>query len=170
MARSSAMSRPREVVEIEATGSVTGDIKAPRLAIADGGYFRGRVEMSLIEARHSAEEPRTGLSPRERRLRRWSAETKSIDATVVRGPAPPPRAQPARHPLCATSRRRDEAAGIKLLHVPVSRHGDARPSEVHAGKRCPDPVIPEVDAQRESRHAGKRQLAPAEGLETECVF
>ncbi len=34
-----------EVVEIEATGSVTGDIRTPRLAIADGGYFHGRVEM-----------------------------------------------------------------------------------------------------------------------------
>ena len=45
-----------EVVEIEATGSVTGDIKAPRLAIADGGYFRGRVEMSSLEARQSAGE------------------------------------------------------------------------------------------------------------------
>lgn len=49
-----------EVVEIEATGSVTGDIKAPRFAIADGGYFRGRVEMSLIEARRSAEERERG--------------------------------------------------------------------------------------------------------------
>ena len=52
-----------EVVEIEATGSVTGDIKAPRLAIADGGYFRGRVEMSLIGARRSAEERELGEGP-----------------------------------------------------------------------------------------------------------
>ena len=49
-----------EVVEIEATGSVTGDIKAPRFAIADGGYFRGRVEMSLIEARRSSEDRERG--------------------------------------------------------------------------------------------------------------
>ena len=34
-----------EKVEIRATGSVTGDIASPRLAIADGGYFCGRVEM-----------------------------------------------------------------------------------------------------------------------------
>jgi cytoskeletal protein CcmA (bactofilin family) len=34
-----------EKVEIGATGSVTGDIASPRLAIADGGCFRGRVEM-----------------------------------------------------------------------------------------------------------------------------
>jgi len=49
-----------EVVEIEATGSVTGDITSPRLAIADGGYFHGRVEMSLLEARHSAEDRERG--------------------------------------------------------------------------------------------------------------
>lgn len=34
-----------EKVEIRATGSVTGDIASPRLAIADGGHFCGRVEM-----------------------------------------------------------------------------------------------------------------------------
>jgi len=49
-----------EVVEIEATGSVTGDIKAPRLAIADGGYFHGRVEMSLLESHPLAERREQG--------------------------------------------------------------------------------------------------------------
>lgn len=32
-------------VEIRASGSVTGDIAAPRLAIADGGRLNGRIEM-----------------------------------------------------------------------------------------------------------------------------
>jgi cytoskeletal protein CcmA (bactofilin family) len=36
----------RERVEIRATGSVTGDIRSPRLAVADGGYLHGRVEMT----------------------------------------------------------------------------------------------------------------------------
>jgi cytoskeletal protein CcmA (bactofilin family) len=36
-----------ERVAIEATGSVTGDIVSPRLAVADGGFLRGRVDMSL---------------------------------------------------------------------------------------------------------------------------
>jgi len=35
-----------ERVEIQATGSVTGDIVSPRLAIADGGYFLGKIDMS----------------------------------------------------------------------------------------------------------------------------
>ena len=34
-----------EKVEIQATGSVTGDIEAPRLVIADGGHVVGRVSM-----------------------------------------------------------------------------------------------------------------------------
>jgi cytoskeletal protein CcmA (bactofilin family) len=36
----------RESVEIRATGSVTGDIRSPRLAVADGRSLRGRVEMT----------------------------------------------------------------------------------------------------------------------------
>jgi cytoskeletal protein CcmA (bactofilin family) len=35
----------RDRVEIQATGSVTGDIKSPRLVVADGGFLRGKVEM-----------------------------------------------------------------------------------------------------------------------------
>ena len=34
-----------EKVDIRATGSVTGDIVSPRLAIAEGGSLRGRVQM-----------------------------------------------------------------------------------------------------------------------------
>jgi len=36
-----------EKVEIRATGSVIGDIAAPRLGIADGGRLRGKVDMSF---------------------------------------------------------------------------------------------------------------------------
>lgn len=38
-----------EKVEIQATGSLTGDIASPRLAISDGACFRGRVEMRDIK-------------------------------------------------------------------------------------------------------------------------
>lgn len=34
-----------EKVEIQTTGSVIGDVVAPRLAIADGGCLRGKVQM-----------------------------------------------------------------------------------------------------------------------------
>jgi cytoskeletal protein CcmA (bactofilin family) len=34
-----------EKVEIQATGSVTGDIESPRLAIVEGGCLNGRVSM-----------------------------------------------------------------------------------------------------------------------------
>jgi cytoskeletal protein CcmA (bactofilin family) len=35
----------KERIEIGATGSVTGDLESPRLAIADGGRVNGRVQM-----------------------------------------------------------------------------------------------------------------------------
>lgn len=35
----------REKVEIQQTGSVTGNVTAPKLAIVEGGYLRGKVEM-----------------------------------------------------------------------------------------------------------------------------
>jgi cytoskeletal protein CcmA (bactofilin family) len=41
-----------EKVQILATGSLTGDIVSPRLAIADGGYLRGRVEMPQSDLGH----------------------------------------------------------------------------------------------------------------------
>jgi cytoskeletal protein CcmA (bactofilin family) len=34
-----------EKIEIQTTGSVTGDVKSPRLAIADGGCLSGKVQM-----------------------------------------------------------------------------------------------------------------------------
>ena len=36
-----------EKVEIRATGSITGDLAAPRLVVAEGGHLRGKVEMPL---------------------------------------------------------------------------------------------------------------------------
>ena len=35
-----------ERVEIQATGTVTGDVVSPHLVVAEGGYLRGRVEMA----------------------------------------------------------------------------------------------------------------------------
>jgi cytoskeletal protein CcmA (bactofilin family) len=40
-------------VEIQSTGSVTGDVVSPRLVIADGGYLNGRVKMPLSERGHA---------------------------------------------------------------------------------------------------------------------
>jgi cytoskeletal protein CcmA (bactofilin family) len=48
-----------ERVEIQASGSVTGDILSPRLTIADGGYFLGKIDMSRPEG-----QPRPEKAPR----------------------------------------------------------------------------------------------------------
>jgi cytoskeletal protein CcmA (bactofilin family) len=39
-----------EKVDIRATGAVTGDIVAPRLAVAEGGSLRGKVDMPRTRA------------------------------------------------------------------------------------------------------------------------
>lgn len=39
-------------VEIQATGSVTGDLVSPRLAVVDGGRLRSRIEMPPSGATH----------------------------------------------------------------------------------------------------------------------
>ena len=46
-------------VDIQATGSVTGDIVTSRIAIADGGRLRGRVDMSqpVTLPRHDKRQP-----------------------------------------------------------------------------------------------------------------
>ena len=38
-------------IEIQSTGRLTGDIKAPRITIAEGAVFRGKSEMSARDAR-----------------------------------------------------------------------------------------------------------------------
>jgi cytoskeletal protein CcmA (bactofilin family) len=38
-----------EKVDIRETGSVEGDIVAPRVAIADGSHFRGSIDMQRVE-------------------------------------------------------------------------------------------------------------------------
>ncbi len=35
-----------EKVDIQSSGKLNGDVKAPRVSIADGAYFKGRVEMT----------------------------------------------------------------------------------------------------------------------------
>lgn len=35
----------REMIEILANGSVEGDVRSPRVVIADGAFFKGKVEM-----------------------------------------------------------------------------------------------------------------------------
>lgn len=49
-------------VEVAPSGSVEGDISAPRIIIAEGAFFRGRVEMRGEEAQEERR-PRGGGEP-----------------------------------------------------------------------------------------------------------
>jgi cytoskeletal protein CcmA (bactofilin family) len=55
----------REKVEIQTRGSVTGDVDAPRLAMHDGGYLCGKVQMpnSTTSSPASARGPEPRNSP-----------------------------------------------------------------------------------------------------------
>jgi cytoskeletal protein CcmA (bactofilin family) len=44
-------------VEVSPSGSVEGDISAPRIVIAEGAFFKGRVEMKGDEAREERRPP-----------------------------------------------------------------------------------------------------------------
>jgi cytoskeletal protein CcmA (bactofilin family) len=47
----------RESVAILANGSLEGDVVSPRMSIADGAFFKGRVEMSGEDAAKPANRP-----------------------------------------------------------------------------------------------------------------
>ena len=47
-------------VEVSPTGSIEGDISAPRIVIAEGAFFRGRVEMKGEENREPRRTRRAG--------------------------------------------------------------------------------------------------------------
>ena len=54
-----------EKVAIRSEGSVEGDIKAPRVAIAEGAKFRGGIDMQQGQAgNRSRSEPKPGSEPR----------------------------------------------------------------------------------------------------------
>lgn len=53
-----------EKVSISAEGKVEGDIRAPRVSIAEGARFRGGIDMQGQQARGTVDEPRPRPEPR----------------------------------------------------------------------------------------------------------
>ena len=70
-----------EKVEIRETGSVEGDVVAPRVAIADGSHFRGSIDMQRKES--PAATDRTAASP-EPAARAPMPVTTPINGELVR--------------------------------------------------------------------------------------
>jgi cytoskeletal protein CcmA (bactofilin family) len=92
-----------ESVDIHASGKLEGDVKAPRVAVADGAYFKGRVEMTSEATR--ASEPST------------QPVTKAVGATAPDSlPSPSPSAtgkdgRPEARPSPETARDSLKASG-----------------------------------------------------------
>ena len=73
-----------ETIAISAEGSVEGDLKAPRVAISEGGRFRGGIDMQQGRQANRAEsEPTPGSEPRRptRAARARSGERDSPSGT-----------------------------------------------------------------------------------------
>jgi len=52
-----------ERVEVGATGSVEGDIAAPRVVIAEGAFFRGKIDMKSDQGREPRHPAHPGTEP-----------------------------------------------------------------------------------------------------------
>jgi cytoskeletal protein CcmA (bactofilin family) len=73
-----------EKAEIASDGRVVGDIKAPKLIIADGAAFRGRVEMSTFDERQGDSRAPAGTGD----TRAPASTDDSAARTAARKPAP----------------------------------------------------------------------------------
>jgi cytoskeletal protein CcmA (bactofilin family) len=51
-----------ERFEIHPGGSVTGDVRAPRVVLADGGKYKGNIDMAVPSGRIGAETPAAAVS------------------------------------------------------------------------------------------------------------
>ena len=70
-----------ERIEIRESGSVEGDVSAPRVAIADGAHFRGSIDMQRGQSK--AQEPKA----QEPKAQEPKAEAKAVEAGTSAAPA-----------------------------------------------------------------------------------
>ena len=74
--------RGRERVEVLGSGALEGDVAAPRVVIAEGAFFKGRVEMTGTEKADAKPGARTTEKPVDRPLPRPGSETRAIERAV----------------------------------------------------------------------------------------
>jgi cytoskeletal protein CcmA (bactofilin family) len=79
-----------ERVEIRDSGSVDGDLSAPRVAISDGAHFRGSIDMQRTGEKVSAKPdmPKVGEKPAETRSATAPAPAVSVAAAAGSSGAP----------------------------------------------------------------------------------
>jgi cytoskeletal protein CcmA (bactofilin family) len=81
-------------VEIMATGSVTGDIRAVRLVVVEGARFKGSVDMDASGKGNAARESSAKESPRDASTRETPAKSAVVKDAKVVEPAPVTKAAP----------------------------------------------------------------------------
>jgi cytoskeletal protein CcmA (bactofilin family) len=123
-----------ESVQINAEARVLGDLRAPKITIAEGARFSGSIEMTTVDARDL---------PRHEPRRIEVREPELIRAEVVREPRrpvpPPPPLAPIVPPLFGTPQAppvlRIEEDGESSPPVPALRPMDGRRKRVVVKKR-----------------------------------
>ena len=74
-----------EKVDIKDSGSVEGDIVAPRVAIADGSHFRGSIDMQKKDQPIAADRPLSGYKADSKK-----ADTQKSEKSEAPKPEPSP--------------------------------------------------------------------------------
>jgi len=74
-----------EKVDIKDSGSVEGDIVAPRVAIADGSHFRGSIDMQKKDQPTAADRPLGGYKADSKKSETQKSETPKPEPSLVNG-------------------------------------------------------------------------------------
>ncbi len=175
-------------VTLEAGARLVGNLRAPRLIIADGAGFRGEVEMGrggegASASSQSAARPMASRVPTNVRSAarpaaaapaptRAPAPARAAESSGARAAArPTPSAEPARAaapPAASSTSSRDEDQTLIIRHAALSKSAD-RPAEATGRDRSEE--TSRVNAQASNKGASERtgtaarsNLAPKKGV------
>jgi cytoskeletal protein CcmA (bactofilin family) len=126
-----------ESVHIAVDGKMVGDISAPRVVIADGAMFRGKVDMGDVEPVRAEPTQKPEQQPRRSPFARSIPQPARLAAAPPRRPPVEPASEPARRPL------QNPPEDVKPAPTPSRKpaNSPARPDE--EAVKFPEPVTPE---------------------------
>jgi cytoskeletal protein CcmA (bactofilin family) len=158
-------------VHIAAEGRMVGDIVAPRVVIAEGAMFRGRIDMGDTEPSESApEEQAVEEAPKRPSFARAApAPTHTAGIPVRRNE---PKGESIRRPAGVGSRRTDGESSRRPAGVPSrplsSRKSSKAPAKKPTSKKTDAtvaPAAPELTKRRRSnKETSAKDQVPVEAL------
>ncbi len=100
----------RESVDIQASGKLEGDVKAPRVAVADGAFFKGRVEMTSEQPKAAQPDPKTDPKPAAEPATKSTAQPSKDSQSSKADPAKSADSKPAAGAVGGTPRDSAQAS------------------------------------------------------------